>query len=107
VKIFGKPVVFEWDRGNVLKSWEKHKVSTQEAEEIFVNVPNFIFPDRKHSKEEKRYGVFGITGEGRLLTGVFTIRGKKVRIITMRDMSKKENMFFRKLLKEVEKNEQS
>jgi uncharacterized DUF497 family protein len=105
VKIYSRPVVFEWDKGNIQKSWEKHKVSTQEAEEIFKNIPNFVFPDKRHSEKEQRYGIFGMTNERRPLTGVFTIRDKKVRIITARDMSKKEKRFFRKFLKEVEKYE--
>ena len=105
MKIFSKSLKFSWDEGNKYKNWEKHKVRVQEAEEIFKNEPNFVFPDQRHSKKETRHGIFGITNEGRPLTGVFTTRGKRVRVITTRDMSKKEREFFRKLLKEVKKNE--
>lgn len=101
MKIFSKPVEFDWDKGNRYKNWERHKVEVQESEEVFKNEPNFVIPDKKHSKSEKRHVVFGITNEGRPLTSVFTMRGKKVRVITIRDMSKKEKKFFRKLLKEV------
>ena len=103
--MFNKTGVFEWNSGNVQKSWKKHKVRDQEAEEIFENVPNLVFPDKKHSKKEKRYGIFGITNEGRPLSGVFTMRGKKVRVITVRDMSRKEKIFFKNYLKEVDKHE--
>lgn len=104
MKVFSKPVVFKWDDGNVRKNWEKHKVSAQEAEEVFENVPNFVFPDKKHSKKEKRHAIFGITNEGRPLTGVFTMRGKKIRVITIRNMSGKEKKFFKNYLKEVDKH---
>lgn len=102
MKFYDKSVEFDWDEGNKYKNWEKHKVRVQEAEEIFKNEPNFVFPDKKHSKKEKRHGIFGITNEGRPLTCVFTMRGEKIRIITVRDMSEKEKRFFRKFLKEVE-----
>ncbi|MFC1710372.1 BrnT family toxin [Patescibacteria group bacterium] len=105
MKVYTKLTVFEWDSGNAQKSWERHKVRVQEAEEIFENVPNLIFPDNKHSEKEKRHGIFGITNEGRPLSGVFTMRGKKVRVITIRDMSKKEKIFYKNYLKEVDIHE--
>lgn len=105
MKIYSKPYVFDWDKGNRHKSWEKHKVRVQEVEEVFKNEPNFVFPDERHSKKEKRHGIFGITNEGRPLMGVFTMRGKNVRVITMRDMSNKERKFFKRFLKEVGTNE--
>ena len=105
MRVLSKPTTFEWDSGNIQKSWEKHKVRAQEVEEIFENVPNLVFPDNKHSKKEKRCGIFGITNEGRPLSGVFTMRGKKVRVITVKDMSRREKIFFKNYLKEVDKHE--
>lgn len=81
---------FDWDKGNIDKNWKKHKVSPKEVEEIFFNKLLILFEDTKHSNKEKRFGAFGKTNEGRLLTAVFTLRNNKIRIISARGMSRKE-----------------
>lgn len=85
---------FEWDFANIYKNWEKHKVNFQEAEEIFTNWPRFITYDKVRSQNEDRLGVLGITDTGRKLFAVFTIRNKKIRIISARDQSRKERTDF-------------
>jgi len=35
--LIAKCVGFEWDEGNLAKSWEKHEVSGAECEQIFFN----------------------------------------------------------------------
>ena len=97
MKIWEEPVEFEWDKGNIEKNWNKHKVSFKEAEQPFVNNEKFIFPDENHSSSENRLALFGITDKGRKLSIVFTIRSGKVRIIMARDMSKKERRDYEKL----------
>jgi len=84
------PISFDWDKGNLEKSWEKHKVHFKEAEEVFFNKPLKIFLDKKHSKKENRYVAFGVTNLKRKLTIIFTIRKNKIRIISTRNQSKKE-----------------
>ena len=84
------PVSFDWDKGNLEKSWEKHKVHFKEAEEVFFSKPLKIFPDKKHSKKENRYVAFGITNLKRKLTIIFIIRKNKIRVISARNQSKKE-----------------
>jgi|SRR5208283_654839 len=81
---------FEWDEGNVNKNWEKHRVSHIECEEIFFNDPIIINRDEPHSTSEDRYFVLGKTDSDRLLFVVFTLRGAKIRIISARDMNRKE-----------------
>ena len=98
MKILPEPLSFEWDKGNLGKNL-KHKVSDKEAEEAFINGQLFIFKDQKHSQIENRYGFFGRTGTGRLLSIVFTIRRDKIRIITARDTSKKERKSYEKEIK--------
>lgn len=87
---------FEWNKGNIDKSWEKHKVTNKETEEVFFNVPLIFFNDEKHSVKEKRYGVFGLTNNKRLLTLFFTVRKNKIRIISARPMSRKERKDYEK-----------
>jgi len=81
---------FDWDEGNLHKSRRKHGVSTQEAEEVFVNSPLIITDDFKYSETENRYHALGISNEGKKLSVCFTIRNRAIRIISARVMSKKE-----------------
>ena len=81
---------FEWDEHNAGKIWMKHRVSPAESEQVFFNRPLVAAEDEKHSGKEKRYYVLGQTDEGRLLFVVFTARKDKIRIISARDMSRKE-----------------
>lgn len=90
------PIQFEWDEGNKDKNDIKHKVTIREAEEIFANRPFFVSVDADHSKVEQRYQALGKTVNGRLLFVAFTIRRDKVRIISVRDMSKREKRIYEK-----------
>lgn len=81
---------FDWDEGNQDKNWLKHGVSNGECEELFFNLPLIIADDTKHSELESRYYALGQTNAGRLLFLSFTIRADKVRVISARDMSRKE-----------------
>jgi hypothetical protein len=81
---------FEWDDGNRDKNLINHQVTTSECEEVFFNLPLLLQPDLTHSNREARSFVLGQTNEGRYLFIVFTIRGDKIRVISARDMSKKE-----------------
>ncbi len=94
--------VFEWDEGNIKKNWERHRVSHIECEEIFFNRPIIVKKDEPHSTSEDRYFVLGKTDAGRLLFIVFTLRGNKIRIISARDMNRKE----RKIYEETQKDTQ-
>ncbi|GAB6163538.1 BrnT family toxin [Desulfothermus naphthae] len=85
---------FEWDEGNKDKNWIKHKVSNSECEQIFFNQPLIINFDEKHSDTETRFYALGHTDLNRKLFIVFTIRNKKIRVISARDMSKKERKIY-------------
>ena len=85
---------FEWDEYNSNKIWIKHRVSSTECEQIFFNHPLVVTDDVKHSKKEKRYFTLGHTNERRLLLVVFTIRIDQIRVISARDMNKKERKVY-------------
>lgn len=89
-----KSIMFDWDLGNLNKNFARHGVSNLEAEEVFTNAPILILPDEKHSGIEERKLLLGVTNAGRNLAIIFTIRGNKVRIISARDMNKKEGRFY-------------
>lgn len=94
-EIFQGCIEFEWDRGNIEKNWEKHRVAPTECEQVFLNQPLVVTDDEKHSGHEKRYYALGQTDEQRLLFIVFTIRGEKVRVISARNMNKNERKVYR------------
>ena len=83
---------FQWDDGNARKNVESHDVSRQEAEHIFDNRPLLIVDDTAHSQQERRLNAFGVTATGRRLHVTFTMRneGTLIRIISARDMSRRE-----------------
>lgn len=97
MRLFPEPITFEWDEGNSNKNLALHNVTNQEAEEIFFNMQNFMFEDTKHSLAEKRYMIWGLTNQERKLTIFFTIRKGKIRVISARDMHKKERRKYEKI----------
>ena len=95
-----EPVVFEWNSGNSTKNLEKHDVTIQEAEEIFFDHPFVIAMNNKHSTGlESRYQALGKTNAGRKLFTAFTVRAKKVRVISIRDMKRKERIVYERFEK--------
>ncbi len=92
--VIPEPIQFEWDKGNINKNLKKHRVTNEEAEEIFVNNP-LISKDPKHStKREKRYQSTGLTNKGKTLFISFTLRNNKIRIISARLASRKERKVY-------------
>lgn len=99
MKILPEPLSFEWNKGNIDKNLRKHNVTDKEGEEVFESKQKFIFEDEKHSLIEKRYMIWGITSKGRRLSVFFTIRKEKIRIISARDMHKKERREYEEKIK--------
>ena len=96
MQIINDIIGFDWDEANLNKNWIRHQVSNAECEETFFNMPLLVADDRKHSQNEKRYYALGKTDEGRELFIAFTIRDEKIRVISARDMSKKEREYYAK-----------
>jgi uncharacterized DUF497 family protein len=86
---------FDWDEGNARKN-EKHGVSTAESEQVFFNEPLLLLADMKHSEGEQRFHALGKTDEGRTLHITFTLRnsGQRIRVISARDMHRKERTIY-------------
>ena len=91
---------FDWDQGNIEKNWERHKISFIECEEVFFNRPLVVVEDTSHSTSEGRDYALGRTNDDRYLFVVFTIRNNKIRVISARDMNRKERRVYRE---EIEK----
>jgi uncharacterized DUF497 family protein len=82
-----EPKQFLWDRGNSGKT---------EEEELFFDIKKRIVHPILHSRSEKRYIVLGKTKKKKLLYVVFTQRSKKIRIISARNINKKEVHLYEK-----------
>jgi uncharacterized DUF497 family protein len=82
---------FEWDQGNARKN-DKHGVTAAEAEQVFFNEPLLLLDDVRHSETEARFHALGKSDNGRLLQITFTLRaaGTRIRVISARDMHRKE-----------------
>jgi uncharacterized DUF497 family protein len=85
---------FQWDDGNLLKNWEKHRVTAMECEQVFFHQPLLAFADEQHSGVEQKIFLLGQTDEQRKLFVVITFRGRLIRGISPREMSRKERTIY-------------
>ena len=93
----------DWDEANSDKNWLKHKVSKIECEQVFFNSPLVIADDEKHSESERRWFLLGRTDMDRKLYVVFTLRKNLIRVISARNMSKKERELYDEKIKKDSK----
>ena len=86
---------FDWTGGNAEKNWKRHGVAPAEAEQVFFNAPLLCGADAMHSGTETRYYALGQTDAGRALFIAFTMRGHRLRVVSARDMSRRERRVYR------------
>ena len=92
--------IFEWDQGNVKKSYKKHGVTPSESEEIFLDRDLKIIKDVKRSQKEDRFIAIGKSFRKKTLFVVYTLRKNIVRIISARIANRKERKKHEKAIKE-------
>lgn len=83
---------FDWDAG-------KHRVSPEEAEEVFFRAP-WVVEDTRPGDGESRFAAVGATEQGRTLRVLFTIRNHRIRPISCRPASRRERSHYEKALRE-------
>lgn len=90
---------FDWDHGNSSKSMQKHKISAESAEQVFLNKDMFVPLGIQVTpiSNEPRFGALGTDFSGRKLSICFTIREGRIRIISTRPMSKNERKNYEKI----------
>jgi len=81
-----------WDQETV-DHISNHSVSPEEVEEALFNDMSSPFIMRG---KQGRYLAYGKTNGGRFLLVVWAAKYRKTKIITARDMSKKEKQFYRR-----------
>lgn len=81
---------FDWSRGNAEKIWRTHRVSWEEAEQVFENRPLLTKKVTRPDIAEERWLALGASDAGRRLFLAYTMRGELIRVISARDMSRRE-----------------
>ncbi len=61
-----------------------------EAATVFVDPLSTTVPDPDHSIEEERYIIVGTSHRGRLLMVAHTEQGDRIRIISARELTRRE-----------------
>jgi len=92
---------FEWDSGNLDKSYLKHGILPKETEEVFIDTESIVLPDVKHSQKEERFIIVGKSQNKLNLFVVFTVRGSKIRVISVRKMHREEVERYEKIKKDT------
>lgn len=81
---------FEWDKGNLDKSYKKHGITPKEAEELFIDPDVILLDDIRHSQKEERFAAIGKITSGKVIFTVFTVRKDRIRIVSTRAANQKE-----------------
>jgi hypothetical protein len=87
-------VDFEWDSKKAAANERKHRVTFEEATEVFADDCSSTAPDPDHSVGESRFVIFGMTRAGRALVVAFTDRSAKIRLISARPMTRRERLAY-------------
>ncbi len=91
MELFKGSIIFDWDAGNKDKNFIKHHVTNEECEEVFFDPHKRILNQALYEGDkETRYILVGFTRQKRALFVVFAIRKDKIRVISARDLNKKE-----------------
>ena len=73
----------------------KHRVGTNEVEEVLGNKPKFRFVEKGDHQEEDVYLALGQTDAGRYLAVLFIYKfSNQALILSARDMAKKERKLY-------------
>jgi uncharacterized protein len=83
-------VKFEWDPAKATANFRQHRVSFVEAGSVFYDPLGITTFDPEHSHEEDRYITVGASSAGRILMVAHTDRKERIRIITARELTRRE-----------------
>ena len=83
-------IEFEWDSRKAASNLAKHEVSFEEAATVFGDPLGRIVADPRHSSEEERFVLLGVSQEAHLLAVMFVDRSEAIRIISARPATRRE-----------------
>lgn len=81
---------FQWESRKAVKNLAKHGVSFEEAATVFGDPLGRIASDPRHSSDEERWVLLGLSRTQELLAVMFTERGAAIRIISARRTTRRE-----------------
>ena len=85
---------FEYDHKKSAANFEKHGITFEEGASVFDD-PQAIEIRAKKVDQEDRFAVMGVYG-GKVWTVIFTVRGPRKRIISIRRARREEVEFYEK-----------
>ena len=87
-------IIFEWDENKAKINYTKLKVTFEEAQTVFYDENALLLADEKHSNEEDRFILMGMSSMMNTLLVCFCERSSNnneiIRIISSRKANKKE-----------------
>ena len=83
-----------WDTNKAAQNLRKHRVAFEEAATVFDDPMFITVVDDEHSVDEERYITIGVSSQRRLLIVAHTDRDGRMRIISAREATKKEENFY-------------
>lgn len=83
-------LTFEWDESKAEENERKHEVSFEEAKTVFNDPFSITIYDPDHSENEDRYLDLGLSSRGRFLVVSYTERGENIRLISSREVTRRE-----------------
>ena len=81
---------FEWDPQKAARNLANHGVSFEEAASVFGDPLGRITSDLRHSVDEERFVLLGLSRRQRLLAVMFAERGEAIRVISTRPAMARE-----------------
>lgn len=85
---------FGWGTDKAAKNHRKHRIAFEEAATVFDDPLFITVVDDEHSMDEERYITIGVSSQHRLLIVAHTDRDGQIRIISVREATKKEERFY-------------
>jgi uncharacterized DUF497 family protein len=85
---------FDWDDDKAEANITKHGVSFLEAVPVFEDDLSITFPDPDHSIDEERLIIIGHSDRGRLLFVSHTDQNNQTRIISAREVTRRERRVY-------------
>ena len=83
-------MTYGWDPAKAQANVKKHRVTFEEAASVFLDLSALTFWDPDHSEEEDREITIGRSAQQRLLFVAHAPRDSRVRIISARKATRKE-----------------
>jgi uncharacterized DUF497 family protein len=87
---------FEWDRRKAVSNSKKHGVSFEDAATAFGDRLSVTIHDPKHSDDEDRFLLLGVTQDKKLVVVAHTDRNDTIRIISVRSATGREREKYEK-----------